>query len=118
MRGEDSRHEGDVMAQAAKSFGDKGKSGVKPKNHEPSRIRSTSRWQKVRELKKKLNPLCEDPFGTHKAVGIAVAQQGSHHRIGIEVRPDLAYDMDNLMSLCTACHARLEADAKYKGIPT
>lgn len=33
-----------------------------------------------------------------------------HHILGIDVRPDLRLDLDNLSSVCAPCHKRLTAE--------
>ena len=73
-------------------------------------IRKTSRWQKVRAAKLSAFPLCEDPFQNHQD-NTATARQ-VHHIQGLATHPDLAFHADNLMSLCTACHARIEVSAR------
>lgn len=77
-----------------------------PKQSAIDAIRSTSRWQKVRASKLAANPLCEDPFGRHKD-NPATARQ-VHHVVGLAANSELAFHADNLMSVCHACHARLE----------
>lgn len=72
------------------------------------RIRSSARWRKVRALKLARDPLCADCRGR----GFVEAATQVHHLEPLARRPDLAYAMANLLSLCTACHARREAQER------
>ena len=63
-----------------------------------------SRWEKVRQMKVALDPLCEDCW-KH---GVVEAVAEVHHIQSIKERPDLRLDLHNLMSLCTRCHKRVE----------
>lgn len=83
-----------------------------PELAEAKRIRSSKRWQRVRALKLSINPLCEDPFGTHAKSNATVAAREVHHVKPLALRPDLAFRLDNLQSLCHACHDRIEQDAR------
>ena len=75
-------------------------------------IRSTNRWRKLSEAKRRKDPLCEDPFGDH---GIRkVGAQSVHHIQSVELRPDLAFEWANLMSVCNACHNRLDKSERGK----
>lgn len=73
---------------------------------EAARIRNSSTWQKVRRMHRAREPLCCDPFGAHP--DDPQPNQNSHHIEALVARPDLAFDLGNLASLCTACHARVE----------
>ena len=57
-------------------------------------------WRKVRRLKFLDNPLCE----WCEANGLVVAAQEIHHKIPIKEAPEKRLEMDNLESLCRACH--------------
>lgn len=71
-------------------------------------IRSSAAWQRVRRLKLSSNPVCEDPFGIHaKAQGGVPAAQ-VHHILPVGKHPELAFHAENLMALCTRCHAKIE----------
>jgi 5-methylcytosine-specific restriction endonuclease McrA len=72
-------------------------------------VRSSAKWKKVRWLKITMNPLCEDPHGFHARKGTTETATQVHHIISAGSRPDLAFDAENLMSVCASCHARLEA---------
>ena len=58
-------------------------------------------WRRVRDLKLRMNPLCESPDCTEVATHV-------HHVEPRKARPDLAYDLDNLQALCQPCHNRQE----------
>ena len=84
---------------------------------EAARIRGGARWAKVRRLKLSADPLCEDPHGEHARRNTTESAKQVHHIEGLATRPDLAYHWSNLMSVCTGCHARIEAGVR-KGIQT
>lgn len=75
-------------------------------------IRSSARWKKVARMKLGINPLCEDPFETHKRRNMTETAKQVHHIEGLATAPELAFDLANLMSVCVQCHARLEADER------
>ena len=79
-----------------------------------SKIRSSSRWQKVRRENIARHPLCEDPFGTHGASNATASSVDVHHIRGLATAPELAFASDNLMSVCKKCHSQLEATEKGK----
>lgn len=64
-----------------------------------------NRWLKVRMLKLRRNPLCEDCYerGRH------VPARQVHHMKPIERYPELRLNLDNLKSLCIRCHAKRTA---------
>ena len=59
-----------------------------------------NRWRELRKYKFMYNPLCEDCL----ANGVTTQTEEIHHIIPFSVRPELAYDYDNLRSLCVSCH--------------
>jgi 5-methylcytosine-specific restriction protein A len=75
------------------------------------RIRSSARWRKLRALKLARDPLCEDC----QTRGVLKAATQVHHVEGLAQRPDLAFVMKNLASLCTTCHAKREAQERRRG---
>lgn len=79
---------------------------------EAKRIRSSARWIKVQRLFITEHPLCQDPFGDHRRRGTTETGRQVHHVKPLATHPHLAYDFDNLMSVCTACHSKLEAEAR------
>lgn len=72
------------------------------------RIRSTARWRKVRELKRRRDPLCEDCAER----GATEPMTEVHHLVPVRERPDLAFVMTNLRSLCDPCHRRRSAEER------
>lgn len=73
-----------------------------------AKVRSSSRWKRLRLSKRKLSPLCEDCVER----GITRAAQSVDHIQSIESRPDLAFVMSNLRSLCNPCHAQKSAEER------
>jgi 5-methylcytosine-specific restriction endonuclease McrA len=71
-----------------------------------ARIRNSSQWQKVRALHRSKQPLCTDPFREHSGPVVA---DSVHHIEGVATHPELAFTPSNLASLCSECHARVEA---------
>lgn len=64
----------------------------------------SKRWQKVRQLKKIQDPICE----RCKAKGIITPVYIVHHKEYITDKnymdDDIFFNLDNLESLCLACH--------------
>jgi len=84
---------------------------------EAHRIRRTARWVRVRNLKLSDNPLCEDPFEDHARRNTTETAAQVHHIKGLITNPELAFHFDNLLSVCTGCHARLEAQVRKDARP-
>ena len=74
-----------------------------------NRLRSSSQWKKVRAIKLACDPCCEDC----REHGVTMAAQQVHHMEPVAMRPDLAFVMENLRSLCTTCHAKREAAERW-----
>lgn len=68
--------------------------------------RSSVQWQKVREMRLRRNPICQDPFGIHARDGRPVTAVEVDHIVPITVAPSRRYDLSNTQSLCRACHSR------------
>jgi 5-methylcytosine-specific restriction endonuclease McrA len=64
-------------------------------------FRSSWQWQQCRQVKLNLNPLCE----RCQDKGIVTTAIEVHHRVGLAQDMSLASDLDNLESLCSACHS-------------
>ena len=73
-----------------------------------ARIRSSARWQALRDWYRHSHPLCADPFGDHNRERRTVAAAQVHHIEPLVKRPDLAFDPENLAGLCCGCHRRIE----------
>jgi 5-methylcytosine-specific restriction enzyme A len=65
------------------------------------RFYSSEAWRRLRAYKLVSDPLCEDC----KDQGLITAASEVHHRIKRKASPELAMDLDNLVSLCTPCHS-------------
>ena len=71
-------------------------------------IYNTTRWQRLRTWYIRNNPLCEDCLAKDPEVVTAAAEV--HHKTAfmgvqdLQARKALAYDPDNLRSLCIPCH--------------
>lgn len=94
---------------------DKPKSNSRPQPDSPnewaSRCYNTLRWRKLREAKLQDSPLCEMCSMYEKVTPATcvhhihnIADAGSY----LEAM-DVAFDYNNLMSLCTQCHQDLHA---------
>lgn len=70
---------------------------------ERHRFYNRAAWGKCRKLKLRRNPLCERCL---RDEGRAIPAAHVHHVKDLADRPDLAYDLDNLESLCHPCHSR------------
>lgn len=73
---------------------------------ETRRIYNSSRWQRVRAAKFKANPVCEE---CDTALATSV-----HHKQPVDECPDLAFDPDNLMSVCEPCHTKLDRERRRR----
>jgi 5-methylcytosine-specific restriction enzyme A len=69
-------------------------------------IRSSARWQHLRDLVLSRQPLCADPYGTHAAAGAVVPATQVDHIESLTLKPELAFVLSNVQALCTACHGR------------
>ena len=63
----------------------------------------TDRWARLRGLKRRHNPLCEEC----RAEGNLVATSQVHHIKPIRTHPELAFEWSNLKSVCDPCHRRI-----------
>ncbi len=77
---------------------------------EAERIRNTARWRAVRKIKLAQDPLCQDCIEQD----LVVPATQVHHLEPLVRRPDLAYSMENLLSVCTMHHARREAEERKR----
>lgn len=76
-----------------------------PAQLEAKRIRSTKRWQDLRLLKLKRDPLCQNHLRRERLVPATEVD----HVIPLVDRPDLAYELENLSSVCRPCHNKKTA---------
>ena len=91
---------------SAKAVYDQTKRKDDPRLAEAARIRSGAQWQKVRTIHRNEEPICCDPLELHP--GQPRFSEHSHHIVPLIEDPAKAYDLDNLASLCSACHAEVE----------
>jgi 5-methylcytosine-specific restriction protein A len=68
-----------------------------------------SQWEKVRALKLRLNPLCEKC----ESLCMIVPADMVHHIKAIK-DGGAKYDLNNLKSLCNACHEVIEGPNRWK----
>lgn len=80
-------------------------------------IRASTRWTHVSTRHRKKYPLCADPFGHHATDGIVVPVDDVHHVKPLEEHPELAFTESNLMSVCRACHTKLDGKKHYHEAP-
>jgi 5-methylcytosine-specific restriction endonuclease McrA len=92
--------------QASKDYDERRASDPVLRNN--AKIRNSQRWRQVRALIIAQNPLCVDPFGEHRRMNRTVSASQVHHIKPLGTHPELAFVADNLMALCTGCHARIE----------
>lgn len=76
------------------------------------KIRKSAKWAKVRLQFLADHPICADPHGMHARDGTQRTAAQVHHIAGLIDRPDLWNNRDNLLAVCTACHARLEREVR------
>jgi 5-methylcytosine-specific restriction endonuclease McrA len=75
---------------------------------EEHRFYNSKAWIALRDIK-----LCDDPYCEEcLKQGVHTAATHVHHKEEVKARPDLALDMDNLVSLCMSCHSRVHASVK------
>lgn len=89
--------------------------GAMPRDSAADAIRRGRNWRRLSELIRRLQPICVDPLGHHGTWPKASSQV--HHILGLESRPDLAFEMSNLAAVCTRCHSQLEQQERA-GKPT
>lgn len=75
--------------------------GTDPARALAQRVRSSARWRRVRSLQLGRHPLCQDCRGAGRLVPATQVD----HVVPLVNDPALAYDLANLRSLCTRCHA-------------
>lgn len=68
-------------------------------------------WRRVKASKLRQDPLCEDCLTR----GLTVPATHVHHVLERKDRPELAFDPENLQSLCAGCHSREHARRRREG---
>ena len=69
------------------------------------RVYQDKRWKRLRKAKLRANPLCEEC----ERMGKTTQTEHVHHIIPFDIEGDyeeLAFDYDNLQSLCHECHVK------------
>ena len=83
---------------------------------ERNKVYTSARWQRLRHLKFMNNPICE----VCESKGITKPADDIHHIVsfvGVKnktVAYELAYDYDNLLSVCRQCHSKLHHGLQWK----
>ena len=72
-------------------------------------IYSTTRWRKLRAAKERDNPLCEICLANDR---VTPTEDIHHITTFVDIddalrRKDVAYNYDNLQSLCKVCHQKI-----------
>ena len=72
-----------------------------PTDEELRKFYAGRKWRKFRRL-----ALKRDNFECQrcKKLGLVVKAECVHHKLEIKKRPELALDINNLISLCNTCH--------------
>lgn len=87
-----------------------------PNRTNRQKVYQSAKWKKLRESKLMVNPLCELCL----LEGKITPAEDIHHKdsfINYEgnKRLEVAYDFDNLMSLCKQCHQKLHKNGTTHG---
>jgi len=77
------------------------------------RIHSTAQWTRLAKQQLQREPLCR----YCGEVGILRTAEVADHVVPIRQRPDLAFDMSNIQSLCKFCHDSVKAREESQGEP-
>jgi 5-methylcytosine-specific restriction endonuclease McrA len=70
-----------------------------------SKIHASARWTALSIHKRRIDPCCERCVTEYDR---ATPATSVHHIQPLSSHPHLAYSVDNLMSLCSSCHATIE----------
>ena len=80
-------------------------------------VYSTTRWRNLVKVKRMMNPLCERCLSQNRTT----ATQEIHHVTPLKTCNgdlnyllQLAFDYDNLMSVCCQCHEDIHAEMRAK----
>ncbi len=81
-------------------------------------VYSTARWRNLVKVKRMMNPLCERCLARQEGERVKAVEE-IHHIIplktcngDINYLLQLAFDYDNLMSLCCQCHEDIHAEMR------
>ena len=91
----------------------KSKRPVTVNKREYQKVYNTRRWKDLRARKMADNPICEEC----ERKGKTTPAKEVHHIIPFEIDYDLslAYDYDNLVSLCVECHKEAHEKLRMTG---
>jgi len=78
---------------------------------ESRRFYPSTHWRKMRAVQLHARPLCERCLAEGRYTAATVV----HHRLELADRPDLAFDPDNLESLCPHHHSKHHATTYVNG---
>ena len=70
------------------------------KERERKKFYDSSAWRKCRQIFLAENPICVDCL----AKGVVTEATIPHHQLERLEHPDLAFDHENLVALCSSCH--------------
>jgi 5-methylcytosine-specific restriction protein A len=72
------------------------------------------KWQRIRKIKMKRNPICEDPYGIHEQENIVVMGDMVDHIIPLKLGG--SNKLTNLQTLCYSCHNKKTAEEQREGV--
>lgn len=72
---------------------------------EERQVYHSARWQRMRLLVLRVQPLCADPYGWHAESGRYEAATQVDHIVPLRVDRTLAFVRENLQGLCARCHS-------------
>ena len=68
-------------------------------------LRSTARWTRFSKWFRRRHPLCANPHKWHPELRPV---EEVHHIKPVIEYPELSFDEDNCMALCSQCHGRID----------
>lgn len=74
------------------------------RNPQVERWRSSVRWQKLREHKRTLNPICEDC--AQRGITNARYLSVHHKKLARDCTEEEFFDLDMLVTVCGSCHRK------------
>ena len=72
---------------------------------------NTSAWKKLRKMHMRYEPLCRSCM----AMGRIVEGEVVDHIVMVQERPDLAFEISNLQTLCSTCHSAAKQREEKRG---
>ena len=77
-----------------------------PEYREASDIRSSRRWQKLRDMYRREHPMCQ--FCNERPANDV------HHIVPLIEAPNLGYSKSNLLAVCRQCHTTIHTREKIE----